>query len=98
MALVLEATGRKRFLVPVPFPIAKVAAWFLQILPSPLLTVDQVELFSSDNVVSEDAQSFKELGVTPVSAEAILPTYLWRFRPTGQFAVPDHQAGGHGDV
>lgn len=98
MTLVLEITGRKRFLAPVPFVFGKAAAWFLQLLPSPLLTVDQVELLSLDNVVSADAHGFDELGITPVSAETILPTYLWRFRSTGQFAMTDLPAGDHGDA
>ncbi|MEM9552066.1 MAG: complex I NDUFA9 subunit family protein, partial [Pseudomonadota bacterium] len=36
-------------------------------------------------VVSEDAKGFKELGIQPVAMEAVLPEYLWRFRPSGQY-------------
>ena len=80
MELVLAETGRKRLLVPVPFAIAKFEAWFLQWLPRPLLTPDQVELLKTDNVVAADAPGFADLGIAPAAAEAILPTYLRRFR------------------
>jgi NADH dehydrogenase len=61
----------------------------LQFLPKPLLTPDQVELLRSDNVVSAEAESsgrtLRGLAVDPVAMEAIVPSYLWRFRKTGQF-------------
>jgi uncharacterized protein YbjT (DUF2867 family) len=89
MQLVLHAINRNRLLVPLPFFAAKINAFFLQLAPKPLLTVDQVRLLAIDNVVSEEAnaqgRNLAGLGVTPVSAEAILPTYLYRFRRTGQF-------------
>jgi len=95
MNLVTETTDRKRFLAPVPVAFGKFAAWFLQLLPSPLLTVDQVKLLAADNVVAQDALGLEDLGIVAASAEAILPTYLWRFRSTGQFTAPDRQADGH---
>ena len=52
MEYVLEVTERRRFLIPLPFPLAKLQATFLQYLPKPLLTPDQVELLKTDNVVS----------------------------------------------
>lgn len=86
---VLVATHRKRLLVPLPFGLAKFQARFLQMLPKPLLTVDQVELLKSDNVVSDAAvaegRTFAGLGISPTSIEAELDGYLWRFRPRGQF-------------
>ena len=61
----------------------------LQFLPTPLLTPDQVELLKSDNIVSEAAQTEKRtlggLGIDGTTIEAIVPSYLWRFRKTGQF-------------
>ena len=86
---VLAATHRKRLLVPLPFGLARFQAKFLQLLPNPLLTEDQVELLKSDNVVSEaavaDGRTFAGLGIVPTSIEAELDAYLWRFRPHGQF-------------
>jgi NADH dehydrogenase len=88
---VLATIDRKRMLVPLPFALAEVQAWFLQFLPKPPLTPDQVELLKSDNVVSEAAKregrTLEALGIAPVAMEAVAPTYLWRFRKTGQFKV-----------
>ncbi|MGC9954320.1 MAG: complex I NDUFA9 subunit family protein [Rhizomicrobium sp.] len=90
LQLILRETGRKRLLVPVPFFLAFIDAFFLQ-LPSlflpiaPLLTVDQVCLLKTDNVVHEGALTLADLGITPDAVEAVVPSYLWRFRAKGQF-------------
>jgi uncharacterized protein YbjT (DUF2867 family) len=87
---VLAVTERKRLLVPLPFPIAKLQAAFLQWLPKPLLTPDQVELLRSDNIVSDAARregrTIEALGIAPVSMATVVPSYLARFRKAGQFA------------
>ena len=85
MQLVLKETNRRRLLLPVPFGLARVQAAILGLLPKPLLTLDQVRLLQSDNVVSDGALTLRDLGIVPEAAEAILPSYLWRFRKTGQF-------------
>jgi NADH dehydrogenase len=89
MEYVLEVTERRRFLIPLPFPLAKLKATFLQYLPTPLLTPDQVELLKADNVVSaasqSDGRTLLGLGIMPTAMEVIAPSYLWRFRKTGQF-------------
>jgi len=89
MQFVLATIERKRLLVPLPFFLAKLQATFLQYLPKPLLTPDQVELLRTDNVVSQSAESdgrtLRGLGIEPEPIEAIVPSYLWRFRKTGQF-------------
>jgi NADH dehydrogenase len=89
MEFVLETIGRKRILMPLPFAIAKLQASVMQFLPKPLLTPDQVELLRTDNVVSDEAirdgRTMKAFGINPESIESIVPTYLWRFRKTGQF-------------
>jgi len=86
---VLATVERKRLLVPVPFWAAKAKATFLQFLPKPPLTPDQVELLKADNVVSEAAiregRTLEGLGIAPHTMAAIVPSYLWRFRKTGQF-------------
>jgi NADH dehydrogenase len=51
------------------------------------ITPDQVTSLRTDNVVGEGARGFAELGITPAAMEAILPDYLWRFRPSGQYAA-----------
>ncbi|HEX3484768.1 MAG TPA: complex I NDUFA9 subunit family protein [Micropepsaceae bacterium] len=85
MQLVLKQTHRRRLLLPVPFALARVKAAILGLLPNPLLTLDQVRLLQQDNVVSAGALTLRDLSIVPTAAEAILPSYLWRFRKTGQF-------------
>jgi len=85
MQVVLKETGRARLLLPVPFALATLKAMFLQFLPKPLLTPDQVTLLKSDNVVTGE-NGLATLGIAPTSVEAEVPAYLWRFRPKGQYA------------
>ena len=89
MQFVLATTQRRRLLVPLPFALMKLQAMILQFLPKPPITPDQVEVLKRDNIVSEEAKrdgrTLESLGITPESIEAIVPTYLWRFRKTGQF-------------
>jgi len=91
MQLILRETGRKRALVPVPFGIAFLKAAFLQLLPNPLLTIDQVKLLKKDNVVSPTASGLADLGITPTSVEAVIPSYLWRYRAKGEYASDARQ-------
>ncbi len=88
--LVLSITDRKRPLAPLPFGLAKAMSLLLQFAPEPFkLAPDQIEMLHGDNVVSEQARTagltLQGLGITPESIEAIAPSYLWRFRKTGQF-------------
>ncbi|MBX2806013.1 MAG: complex I NDUFA9 subunit family protein [Hyphomicrobiales bacterium] len=89
--LIGEYTNRKRGYVSVPFWAAKMQAALLQLLPGAPLTVDQVRMLQSDNVVSSDAireaRTLKELGIDPQAVETIVPHYLVRFRPKGEFSV-----------
>jgi len=80
MELLLKVTNRKRMLMPLPLGMASFDALFLQLLPKPLLTPDQVCLMERDNVVSGELQGFDAFGIEPAAAEAVLPTYLHRFR------------------
>ena len=84
MELTLHEINRRRLLIPLPFWFAKIQAFFFEFLPTPILTRDQVELLKQDNVMSNTALGFKELGITPTPAEGVLPTYLRRYRPSGQ--------------
>jgi NADH dehydrogenase len=89
MQFVLTTIERKRLLVSLPFVMARAQAAFLQYFPKPMLTPDQVEMLRSDNVVSQaatsEARTLQGLGIDPAPIEAIVPSYLWRFRKTGQF-------------
>lgn len=80
LELVQRTTGHKRLLVPLPFAIAKVQAFFFQFLPKPPLTPDQVKLLMVDNVVRGGKPGLAELGIVPVTAETIVPTYLHRYQ------------------
>lgn len=86
MELMLRETGRHRLLAPLPFGLARFQARFLELLPKPPLTRDQVELLKQDNVVSEGALGFPDLGIEPTALEVVLPTYMDRFRSGGRFA------------
>jgi NADH dehydrogenase len=100
MRIVLRETGRKRALIPLPFALASAKAFFLQLLPNPLLTPDQVTLLKSDNIVSPTAAGLADLGITPNTVEAEVPFYLWRFRAKGEYArlgdVPGETAAPNG--
>jgi uncharacterized protein YbjT (DUF2867 family) len=92
MDFTLNTIGRKRLLLPLPWGIAKLQAAVLGLLPKPLLTMDQVELLKSDNVVSDEARregrTLEGLGIAPQGIEAIVPAYLYRYRKAGQFTAP----------
>jgi uncharacterized protein YbjT (DUF2867 family) len=91
MRRVLDYTMRDRPLIPVPFWLAKLQAAFLQLLPKPPLTIDQVRLLQIDNVVSEEAikagRTLEGLSIEPVAVASVVPDYLEQFRPRGQFSV-----------
>ena len=86
MQIVCREIGRSRLLVPLPFGIALFKSFFLQMMPRPLLTPDQVRLLQHDNVVSPTALTLADLGITPNSVEAEVPSYLWRYRAKGEYA------------
>jgi len=99
MDYVCAVTGRGRLLVPLPFALASVLGFFSEIAaklslglipPQFLITRDQVALLRHDNIVSDAATAEKRtldgLGIAPSGYETVMPTYLSRFRRTGQFA------------
>ena len=92
MALMLTVIRRRRAVVNIPFPVAGlmgfgfdlVNALSLGLIPAQI-TRDQVRNLRKDNVVGADAKGFADLGIVPVAMESVLPDYLWRFRPSGQY-------------
>lgn len=86
---ILKVTNRSRLLVPLPFGVAALQARVLQHLPNAPLTPDQVIMLRTDNVVSDaakaDGRTLQGMGIDPAAIEAIVPSYLWRFRKSGQF-------------
>jgi len=99
--LTLHIVERRRALASLPFGLAKLIAWSTEVASALLLgrfpprammmTRDQVELLRHDNVVSPTAiaegRTLRELGINPQGIEAVAPSYLYRFRKTGQYAA-----------
>jgi NADH dehydrogenase len=94
MGTMLAETQSRRLVVNLPFFVGKLMAFgfsalqfcTLGIFQNTVLTGDQVKNLAVDNVVSEDAKSFADLGIKPTPLETILPEYLWVYRDTGQYA------------
>ncbi len=83
---------RRRLIVNVPFWVARIMGGtfdFLKAISGGLIqgpiTRDQVRNLANDNVVAEGAKGLADLGITPMAMDAVLPDYLWRFRPQGQY-------------
>jgi len=66
--------------------LAKVQASVFSLMPTPILTPDQVESLKTNNIVGKDALDLAALGVQPTAMRSILPTYLNRYQPGGRFA------------
>ncbi|MGV6847736.1 MAG: complex I NDUFA9 subunit family protein [Marinibacterium sp.] len=89
----LTIIRRRRIIVDLPIWIARLMATGFDILaavsfglvPNTTLTKDQIANLGRDNVVSDGAKGFADLGLEPVAMEVVLPEYLWRFRPAGQY-------------
>ncbi|MBP0437223.1 complex I NDUFA9 subunit family protein [Tianweitania sediminis] len=96
MEHMLQVIDRKRVFIPIPWPIARLQGAVLGMLPGKLLTSDQVKLLQRDNVVSAEAEqagrTLLGLGITPESIDALLPSYLWRYRLAGQYTRVGKQA------
>ena len=86
MNILLKEIQKRRFLIPIPFSIAKFMARILQLFPKPLITTDQIEMLKEDNVVSNNYGTLLDLNIEPTTIESILPHYIYRFRKGGEFA------------
>jgi len=89
MELMLAEIGKRRILLPLPWPVAGMigtAGDLARTLITPPITSDQVKLLRADNVVSGAHPGLAELGITPTTLEAVLPSYLYRYRRGGQYA------------
>ena len=85
MEILLTEIKKKRFLINIPFNVAKFQSYFLQMLPKPILTADQVELLKYDNIPSGQYPNLNDLGIKGKTINSILPQYIYRFRTYGQF-------------
>ena len=86
LELLLSEIRRKRRFIDLPFGLAGPLARLMAVLPNPPLTPDQVELLRSDNIVGPGALGLASLGIAPTAVEAVLPTYLDRFRRGGWYS------------
>jgi uncharacterized protein YbjT (DUF2867 family) len=95
MQRMLHVIRRRRPLVALPFGVADAQARALDFLQrasfglftNTVLTRDQVRMLQRDNVVSPGARGFEAFGIAPMAMEAILDSYLVRYRPAGQFTA-----------
>ncbi|MBS0564351.1 MAG: complex I NDUFA9 subunit family protein [Proteobacteria bacterium] len=95
MQRMLATINRRRLILNLPFVLGRFigglldlgSALTLRLVPNRILTRDQVRSLRSDNVVADGARGLTDLGITPTAMGAVLPDYLWRFRPAGQFAA-----------
>ncbi|SDH30909.1 complex I NDUFA9 subunit family protein [Alloyangia pacifica] len=97
----LTVIRRRKMLVNLPYGLASMVGGiseFVQRITGGLFTApitrDQVVMLRRDNVVSEDALGLADLGISPVAPEAVMPDYLWRFRPGGQYDAIKESAAG----
>jgi len=74
--IILEAKKRKRLYLPIPFFIARILAFFMEILPKPPLTRDQVRLLEYDNISVKGFDNLKKIVKNPSSLKTIVKTYL----------------------
>lgn len=95
MQKMLGVIQRRRLVLNVPAPIMRVMAFgfdmveavTLGLIKNKMITRDQLNSLGVDNVVAPGAKGLADLGITPTAMEAVLPEYLWRYRPSGQYAA-----------
>lgn len=95
MRQMLAVIQRRRLIVNVPFFVARLMGFGFDmiqtltggLITNAVLTRDQVRNLAVDNVVSKDARGFADLNIQPTTISAVLPEYLWRYRPSGQYAA-----------
>lgn len=104
IGVMLHSIHRRRLVINLPFWIGRIVAFgfdmveafSLGLISNRVLTRDQVKQLRHDNVVSDGARGFADLGILPVSAEVVIDSYLWRFRPNGQYdAIRDSAKNLH---
>ncbi len=85
---ILQTIKKKRMVIPLPMPIAKIQSTITDLLPiPPILTKDQCEILSeADNIVSNNHLTLKDLDVKPSDVEEAMKKWLWRYKDGGQFA------------
>ena len=95
MQKMLGVIQRRRLVLNVPTFLMKIMAFgfdmvsavTLGLIKNKILTRDQLNSLGTDNVVASGAKGLADLGIQPTAMDAVLPEYLWRFRPSGQYAA-----------
>ncbi len=95
MTKMLAVIQRRKLVVNVPLFVAGIMgavfdglqAVTLGLFNNGLLTRDQVRNLAADNVVAPGARGLGDLGITATAMDGVLPEYLWRYRPSGQYAA-----------
>ena len=100
MQLMLGVIRRRRLVLNIPFWAARIMAGGFNLVRAaslgivrPPITPDQVVSLRVDNVVSPGARGLADLGIAPTAMSVVLPDYLWRFRPSGQYDAIKESAG-----
>lgn len=100
MQRMLGVIQRRRLILNMPFWVASIIGFGFDMLQAvsfglftnTMITRDQVRNLRNDNVVGDGVKTFADLGIEPTAMDAILPDYLWRFRPSGQYAAIKNSA------
>ena len=83
----LKLTEKKRLLIPLPLFLAKLSAIFFQLLPNPLLTLDQLKLLRYNNVASGKYKTNFDIGIPSVRRfDVEVEKYAFMWKESGQFS------------
>ncbi|MBU2980309.1 complex I NDUFA9 subunit family protein [Lentibacter algarum] len=90
---VMQEVNREKIVIKLPMFMGRIMAWGFDLMQTlslglfrnGLITRDQVKQLGSDSVVSDSAKTLADLGIKPVAAESVIDSYLWRYRPSGQY-------------
>lgn len=84
---IFSITKTPKFLLPIPWGLARAQAAFFSLFPKPLLTSDQLISLQTDNVATKGSLTLSDLGLVPTALHSILPGYLSRYIPGGESAL-----------
>ena len=84
----LKSIDKKRLLIPLPLPLAKLTAKIFELMPKPLLTIDQLNLLKYDNISSGKYKTNFDLGIEANRLfENEIKKYSYNWRSGGQFSI-----------
>ncbi len=84
----LVAINKKRLLLPLPLFVAKASASIFQLLPTPLITNDQLKLLKYDNIKSTNGTTNFEIGIpSKIFFDKGIYEYAYNWREGGKFSL-----------